>query len=122
MLSGDGLMTDTSPANAGRMQGGRFPKGASGNPAGKARGTRNKVTVACEGLMGQYAHQVTARVVKRAAEGDMAAARLILDRVKIHCNVQGLPIDLARLARTIKNTSIVEYQRNSLEVVGCRRA
>ena len=56
-------------------------RGQSGNPAGKVRGTRNKVTVACEGLMGQYAQQVTARVVKRAAEGDMVAARLILDRV-----------------------------------------
>jgi hypothetical protein len=39
------------------------------------------VTLAVEGLMGQYAQQVTARVVKRAAEGDVGAARLILDRV-----------------------------------------
>jgi hypothetical protein len=51
------------------------------DPARKERGTRNKVTVACEGLMGQYAQQVTARVVKRACDGDMTAARLILERV-----------------------------------------
>jgi len=31
--------------------------------------------------MGQYAYQVTARVVKCAVDGDMVAARLILDRV-----------------------------------------
>jgi hypothetical protein len=74
-------MTDTSPANAGRMQGGRFRKGTSGNPVGKARGTRNKVTIAVEGLMGKYGEQVAARMVKRAVDGDVGAARLILDRV-----------------------------------------
>jgi hypothetical protein len=74
-------MTDTSPENAGRIQGGRFRKGASGNPAGKPRGTRNRVTLVCEGLMGQYAQQVTARVIERASKGDMVAARLIMDRV-----------------------------------------
>jgi hypothetical protein len=74
-------MTDTSPANAGRMQGGRFRKGTSGNPAGKVRGTRNKVTIAVEGLMGKYGEQVAARMVKRAVDGDVGAARLVLDRV-----------------------------------------
>jgi hypothetical protein len=58
-----------------------FRKGTSGNPAGKPRGARHKTTLAVEGLMGQYAHQVTARMVKRAVDGDVGAARLILDRV-----------------------------------------
>jgi hypothetical protein len=74
-------MTDAPPVNTGRMQGGRFRKGASGNPAGKPRGARHKTTLAVEGLMGQYANQVTARMVKRAVDGDVGAARLILDRV-----------------------------------------
>jgi len=47
----------------------RFRKGASGNLSGRPRGARNKTTVLVEGLMGQYAQQVTARVVKRACEG-----------------------------------------------------
>jgi uncharacterized protein DUF5681 len=58
-----------------------FRKGASGNPAGKPRGARNKVTVAIEGLMGKYGEQVAARVIKRASDGDMTAARLVLDRI-----------------------------------------
>jgi hypothetical protein len=58
-----------------------FRKGASGNPAGKPRGARHKTTLAVEGLMGEYAQQVTARMVKRAVDGDVGAARLILDRV-----------------------------------------
>jgi hypothetical protein len=48
-----------------------LPQGASGNPAGKPRGARNKVTVAVESLMGEYGPQVAARVVKRACEGTM---------------------------------------------------
>src|SRR5580693_5257559 len=73
--------TDEPPVNTGRIQGGRFRRGASGNPAGKPRGARNKVTVAIEGLMGKYGEQVAARMVKRAVDGDVGAAKLILDRV-----------------------------------------
>jgi hypothetical protein len=58
-----------------------FRKGASGNPAGKPRGARNRVTVAIEGLMGKYGEQVAARVIKRASDGDMTAARLVLERI-----------------------------------------
>ena len=55
--------------------------GQSGNPAGKPQGARNKVTLAVEGLMGKYGEQVAARMVKRAVDGDVGAARLILDRI-----------------------------------------
>jgi hypothetical protein len=58
-----------------------FRKGASGNPSGRPHGARNKTTVLVEGLMGQYAHQVTARVIERASKGDMVAARLVLERI-----------------------------------------
>jgi hypothetical protein len=43
---------------AGKQRGRPFVRGQSGNPAGKVRGTRNKVTVAVEGLMGKYGEQV----------------------------------------------------------------
>jgi hypothetical protein len=39
------------------------------------------VTLAIETLMGKYGEQVAARVVKRACEGDMVAARFILERI-----------------------------------------
>jgi hypothetical protein len=58
-----------------------FRKGTSGNPAGKPRGARHKTTVAIEGLMGKYGEQVAARVIKRASDGDMTAARLVLERI-----------------------------------------
>jgi hypothetical protein len=74
-------MTDAPPVNTGRIQGGRFRKGTSGNPAGKPRGARHKTTLAVEGLMGEYGQQVTARVVKSACSGNMVAARLVLERI-----------------------------------------
>jgi hypothetical protein len=75
-------MTDTddnlSPRKyAGNTRGRPFEKGNRGRPAG----SRNKVTVAIETLMGRYGEQVAARVVKRACEGDMCASRLVLDRI-----------------------------------------
>jgi hypothetical protein len=72
--------TDDNPGPrkyAGNTRGRPFEKGNRGRPAG----SRNKVTAAVEGLMGQYAQQVTARVIERASKGDMAAARLVLDRI-----------------------------------------
>jgi hypothetical protein len=69
-------MSDSAENTAGKQRGRPFMPGQSGNPAGKPLGARNKVTLICEGLMGPICtHQVTARVVKRAAEGDMVAAR-----------------------------------------------
>jgi len=72
--------TDDNPGPrkyAENTQGRPFEKGNRGRPAG----SRNKVTVAVESLMGEYGPQVTARVIKRACEGDTTAARLILDRI-----------------------------------------
>jgi hypothetical protein len=74
-------MSGPAENTAGIQRGRPFLRGQSGNPAGKPRGARNKVTLAIESLMGEYGPQVTARVIKRACEGHMTAARLILDRV-----------------------------------------
>jgi hypothetical protein len=76
------MMTDTTDnpgprKNAPKTRGRPFEKGNRGRPAG----SRNKVTVAIETLMGQYGQQVAARIIKRACDGDVAAARIILDRI-----------------------------------------
>jgi hypothetical protein len=41
----------TEPDNTGRMQGGQFAPGVSGNPAGKKAGTRHKATQAALALL-----------------------------------------------------------------------
>jgi hypothetical protein len=58
-----------------------YQPGQSGNPAGKRPGTRHRLTRLAERLMEADAADVVAAVVTAAKDGDMAAARLVLDRV-----------------------------------------
>ena len=58
-----------------------FELGQSGNPAGKARGTRNKVTLAIEALLDGEAEALTHKAIELAKAGDMAALRLCMDRL-----------------------------------------
>jgi translation elongation factor EF-Tu-like GTPase len=58
-----------------------FTKGRSGNPAGKPRGARHRVTLLAEKLMQDDTEAVVRSVVDAAKGGDMTAARLILDRI-----------------------------------------
>jgi hypothetical protein len=58
-----------------------FQKGQSGNPAGPAKGTRHKITMLAEKLMAADAENIVAAVVTAARNGDMTAAKIILDRL-----------------------------------------
>jgi hypothetical protein len=69
------------PENTGEKQAGRFRKGQSGNPAGKPRGARHATTVLAERLMHDDAEEVVKAVISAAKNGDMPAARLILERI-----------------------------------------
>ena len=53
----------------------------SGNPKGRARGSRNKTTLALEALLDGQAEALTQKVIDKALEGDMGALRLCLDRI-----------------------------------------
>ena len=56
-------------------------KGQSGNPAGKPPGTRHKLTLLAEQLMEADAEGIVSKVVALAKDGDLVAARLVLDRI-----------------------------------------
>ena len=60
---------------------GHFRPGQSGNPRGKAPGTRNKTTLAVEALLEGEAESIARKAVEAALAGDMTAIRLVLDRV-----------------------------------------
>ena len=70
-------MTENTVQNLGH----RFQKGQSGNPAGIPKGARHKTTLLAEKLMQDDVENVVRAVVKAASEGDMAAAKIILDRI-----------------------------------------
>ena len=55
------------PAPAGRDALGRFPKGQSGNPAGRPPGTRNAATRLAEALLSDAAPDITRATLERAA-------------------------------------------------------
>jgi hypothetical protein len=75
------IMPEPPPASAARQQRGRFQPGQSGNPSGRRQGSRNKATIALEKLMEGGAEAIVQAVVEAAVKGDMAAARLVLDRI-----------------------------------------
>ena len=58
-----------------------WQKGVSGNPAGRARGSRHKVTLAVEALLDGQAEKLTKKAIERALKGDDVALRLCLERI-----------------------------------------
>lgn len=70
------------PENTGEIQEkGRFKKGKSGNPRGKAKGAKHKASLMAEMLFEADVEEICRHVVNQAKEGNMQAAKIILDRL-----------------------------------------
>ena len=74
-------MPQPSPVSDLQKQDGRFRPGRSGNPTGKRPGTRNRNLMLLDKLGEASAASVMTSVIAAARTGDIAAARVILDRV-----------------------------------------
>jgi uncharacterized protein DUF5681 len=59
----------------------QFQKGQSGNPAGRPRGARNRMTVLMQELLEEDAEAIARKAIELAKGGDIAAMRMCLDRV-----------------------------------------
>jgi hypothetical protein len=59
----------------------KFQKGQSGNPAGRAPGTRLKVSMWAEGIMQEGLEKTLAVLMAKVEEGDLAAVKMVLDRI-----------------------------------------
>ena len=64
-----------------QVRGRPFPKGRSGNPAGRPFGSRNKATMAAQALLSDEAEALTRKVVEAALAGDPTAMRLCIERI-----------------------------------------
>ena len=86
-----------NPEIAGRMQGGQFAPGVSGNPAGKKLGARARATRLAEKLMGDDCEKVVRAVIEAAKGGDMTAAKIILDRIAPPCRGRRVRLNLPQI-------------------------
>ena len=74
--------SNAKPENTGGKQAEtRFQPGQSGNPNGRPRGSRNRVTMLAETLVDDAAEEVVGRVIEFAKQGDPASCRLLMDRI-----------------------------------------
>lgn len=78
-----------SSITADRDEAGRFPAGVSGNPAGRPKGSKN-LKRALEESVREYianparikrVHKVIDRLFQQAEDGDVGAAKLLLDKI-----------------------------------------
>jgi hypothetical protein len=75
-----------------------FKPGESGNPAGRARGSRNRITLAVEKLLGGEAEELTRTCINLAKGGDSTALRLCLDRLCPPMRDRSINFDLPKIA------------------------
>jgi hypothetical protein len=75
-----GAGADKTGDQQGRGPGGRFREGQSGNPEGRRPGSRNRASLVLDALADGEAGAVLEAMVRRAKEGDLRAAELVLAR------------------------------------------
>lgn len=71
--------------------------GQSGNPNGRAMGSRNKATIAIETLLDGEAEALTRKAVELARNGDIQALKLCLERICPPRKSRPISIDLPKV-------------------------
>ena len=96
--------------NTGKIQeSSKFKRGQSGNPKGKPKGARNKSTLAAEKLLEGSLDRICQRIEEEALNGNMQAAKMILDRFLPSRKDRVIRIDLPQ----------IKTNEDVLSVIGC---
>jgi hypothetical protein len=85
------------PRDPTRDDDGRFPKGVSGNPAGRPKGARNNATRFAQLVMEYYADQLAAEAVMKALKGDGVSLRFCLSRLIAPRRAAAVPFELPKI-------------------------
>jgi hypothetical protein len=93
-------MAQGSGQAAMRDERGRFVPGQSGNPAGKAPGTRNRATLLRAALDSEDGPAMARVVIDKALAGDAVTARFVLDRLEPRPRSRPIELDLPAIDMT----------------------
>jgi hypothetical protein len=88
------IMLDMTEEGSVRDERGRFVPGVSGNPAGKAPGTRNRVTMLRAALDSEEGPAMARVIIDKALAGDVVTAKFCLDRLEPKPRNRAIEIDL----------------------------
>lgn len=118
-----------------------FVKGQSGNPKGKPKGARHTATQISYALMEGNLEEVLATVIERAKSGDMAACKMVLDKVLPNTKDRSIAVEIplindlsdvgkaqAEILQAVsigditpnegeRISSIIEARRRSIEII-----
>ena len=72
----------------------QFRTGQSGNPAGRPKGARNKITVAIEALIDAASTDIANKAIELAKAGDATMIRALLDRAAPPRRDRHIPFEL----------------------------
>lgn len=64
---------------AGKQRG--FQPGQSGNPKGRPKGSRHRITLLAEQMVDGAAPEIVGKVIEFAKQGDPSSCKLLLDRI-----------------------------------------
>jgi Family of unknown function (DUF5681) len=92
-----------------------FQSGHSGNPAGRAPGSRNKKTLAVEAALFDHAQELVENLVRRAKNGEPAAMRLSMERILPAGRGRPLPIKLPSIRSTEDALAAADVIMEALE-------
>jgi Family of unknown function (DUF5681) len=77
----------------------QFRPGQSGNPAGRPKGARNKITVAIEALIDAASTDIATKAIELAKAGDATMIRALLDRAAPPRRDRHIPFELPPMER-----------------------
>jgi len=100
----------TTPDNTGQKQTDtQFKPGQTGNPSGRPRGARNRVTLAVESLLDGQAEQLTQTAIDKALAGDSTAMKICMDRIAPLRKGRPVPLDIPEItdARSLADAGAV---------------
>lgn len=90
-----------------------WAKGTSGNVKGRPPGSENKST-RLRHLIGERATEIIDKLIEEALNGDISAAKILIDRAIPPLRAESMPINL----NLLENASLVDIGKSIIEAIG----